>query len=161
MEIAMVPVCGPTETDASISLSSEDQCVIREISRRLQQIPEESNANIQIRIAPEHQTEEIYSIPLSAFRLLAHILTQLARGGGVTLTSIDAELTTTEAAHVLKVSRPFLVRLLEKGEIPFHKTGTHRRIRYRDLMAYKQKNQEERLKALEELSELDQEYGLR
>ncbi len=93
--------------------------------------------------------------------MLTYILAQFERGGGVTLVPTHAEMTTTQAAHLLKVSRPFLVRLLEKGEIPFHKTGTHRRIRYRDLMDYKQKVENDRLKALEELSSLDQEYGLR
>jgi excisionase family DNA binding protein len=65
-----------------------------------------------------------------------------------------------EAARQLKVSRPFLVGLLQKGEIPYRTVGTHRRIRFRDLWAYKQTNDRKRLEALEELSALDQEYGL-
>jgi len=69
-------------------------------------------------------------------------------------------LTTNEAARVLKVSHPFLNGLLEKGDVPFRKDGTRRRIRYGDLMAYKQKTDQNRIKVLEELSALDQELGL-
>ena len=70
---------------------------------------------------------------------------------------MDAELTTNEAAGQLKVSRPFLIGLLKKGEIPYRRVGSHRRIRFRDLWAYKQRNDRERREALEELSALDQE----
>ncbi len=87
-------------------------------------------------------------------------MTELAKGRGVSLIPMEAELTTNEAARLLKVSRPYLIRLLEKGEIPFRKVGSHRRIRFRDLMAYKQRTDQQRLDALEELSALDQEYGL-
>jgi len=73
---------------------------------------------------------------------------------------MNAELTTNEAARVLKVSAPFLIGLLEKGEIPFRKDGTRRWIRYADVMAYKQKTDQNRIKVLEELSALDQELGL-
>jgi excisionase family DNA binding protein len=85
---------------------------------------------------------------------------ELARGHGVSLIPMEAELTTNEAARQLKVSRPFLVGLLQKGEIPHRMVGTHRRIRFRDLWAYKQRNDRKRLEAIEELSALDQEYGL-
>ena len=85
---------------------------------------------------------------------------ELARGKSVSLIPMEAELTTNEAARQLKVSRPFLIGLLEKGEIPYRMVGTHRRIRFRDLCAYKEQNDRKRVDALEELSALDQEYGL-
>jgi excisionase family DNA binding protein len=73
---------------------------------------------------------------------------------------MHAELNTYEAARVLKVSHPFLLSLLEKGEIPYREVGTYRSIKYADLMAYKRENEQKRLKSLEELSALDQELGL-
>ena len=74
----------------------------------------------------------------------------------------QAVLTTSEAADILKVSRPFVVKLLEQGEIAFHKVGTHRRIKSADLYAYKNHNDTERSKAMDELvasaQELDMGY---
>jgi excisionase family DNA binding protein len=78
----------------------------------------------------------------------------------VSIMPIHAELTTQEAADVLNVSRPFLVQLLEKGDIPFHKTGTHRRVRYQDVLDYKNSIDNERRKALAELTAQAQELEM-
>ena len=94
---------------------------------------------VHVLIQPENEPEQTIPIPLSAFRVLAHVLTQMAHGNGVSFTPKDAEWTTYEAARVLKVSHPFLLGLLENGEGPFREVKACPRIRYEDLMAYKQK----------------------
>lgn len=99
-------------------------------------------------------------IPTSALRLLLEVLTEIGQGNAVSIIPIHAELTTQEAADVLNVSRPFLVQLLEKGEMPFHKIGTHRRVRYQDVISYKKRIDTERRKALEELAAEAQELGM-
>jgi excisionase family DNA binding protein len=78
------------------------------------------------------------SLPRQAIEALTKILGHLSKGQEVRVTAEPTHLTTQQAADFLHVSRPFLVGLLEKGEIPFHKVGTHRRVRFADLEAYKE-----------------------
>jgi len=80
-----------------------------------------------------HQVE----LPTSALQLLMDILAALAEGNAVKVVPVHAELTTQEAADLLNVSRPHLIKLLESGELSYHKTGKHRRVRFADLMDYK------------------------
>lgn len=133
-----------------------------ESSRRLSKFlgSKSKRASVPIRIQPDDETTDPISIPMSAFRMLNEILTEMAKGNAVTLIPVHAELTTQQAADVLNVSRPYLVKLLEEKRIPFHKAGTHRRVLFRDVMAYKKRIDAKRLKTLEELAALDQELGL-
>jgi len=142
----------PTAADAQLALES---------SRRLTQfLAARPKKALRVRIEPENEPEESISIPVTAFRLLNSILTEMAKGNAVTLIPVHAELTTQQAADILNVSRPFLIEQLEKGVIPYRKVGTHRRVMFKDLMEYKQTMDHNRLKALEELSVIDQELGL-
>jgi len=142
----------PTAADAQLALES---------SRRLTQfLAARPKKALRVRIELENEPEESISIPVTAFRLLNSILTEMAKGNAVTLIPVHAELTTQQAADILNVSRPFLIEQLEKGVIPYRKVGTHRRVMFEDLMEYKQTMDHNRLKALEELSVIDQELGL-
>ena len=96
----------------------------------------------------------------SALRLLVDILGELAIGNAVKVVPVHAELTSQEAADLLNVSRPHLVKMLEEGAIPFTKTGRHRRIRFSDLMAFKQRRDEESQEAMEALAQQAQELGM-
>lgn len=103
--------------------------------------------------------EEI-ELPESLFQVLRQLVYHLARGQAVSVVPVNKELTTQQAADILNVSRPFLIKLLEQGEIPFIKTGSHRRVRFSDLMAYKRRRDAERQRALAHLTEMSQEMGL-
>jgi len=92
-------------------------------------------------------------LPEGAVRLLVDILTNMAEGNAVTLIPVHAELTTKQAADILGVSRPFLIGLLEEGAIPFRKVGTHRRVYFEDVQAYKRRVTEERESVLSQLVE--------
>ncbi|MBU9435272.1 helix-turn-helix domain-containing protein [Burkholderia multivorans] len=95
-----------------------------------------------------HQVE----LPTSALRLLVDILAELADGNAVKVVPVHAELTTQEAADLLNVSRPHLIKLLESNALPYRSTGEHRRVRLSDLMRYKAERDQERADAMEELS---------
>lgn len=99
-------------------------------------------------------------VPFSAIKLFLEILMQMAEGNAVTLIPIHAELTTQEAANILNVSRPYLIKLLEEGKIPFHKIGSHRRIHFVDLLHFKQQSEKISQKALDELIEQAQELDM-
>jgi excisionase family DNA binding protein len=148
-----------TDLPEAVTPSPADTQLAQESSRRLAKILGAKRESVRLLVRAEGGTEETIAIPLPAFSLLADILTEMAKGNAVTLIPVHAELTTQQAADLLNVSRPYLIDLLEKGAIPFRKVGKHRRVLLQDVMTYKRKTDQARLKALEELSALDQELG--
>jgi excisionase family DNA binding protein len=112
-----------------------------------------------VRIQGELAGDDALVVPRQAAIMLAQILGFLANGQGVTVTPSNAMLTTQRAADLLNVSRPYLIKLLEAGEIPFEKVGTHRRVAFGELMEYKRRDDQERRRAADELTELGQELG--
>lgn len=100
------------------------------------------------------------ALPKMVKALLLNILTELSEGNMVNIVPIHAELTTQEAANYLNVSRPFLVKLLQSGKLPFHKIGSHRRIKYEDLIAFMKEQEISRNKAMQELADQAQELGM-
>lgn len=145
----------------TISPTVADTELARESSRQLSKFTIESFASdVRLRVQANNGLEGVVVIPSSAFRLLTDILTQMALGNAITLMPIHSELTTQQAADILNVSRPFLIGLIDDGKIPCRRVGTHRRIRFDDLMAYKQEIDQQRMQALEELANEAQELDM-
>jgi len=138
----------PDHESSSLARTSAE-----ELSRLLGQIPKAERARVQL-------DGNDLILPRHALALLRDLLVEMAQGNAVTIVPTHAELTTQEAANLLNVSRPYLVKLLESKAIPFSKTGTHRRIRYQDLIAYRDQQEQDSQSALEELTTQAQELDM-
>ena len=92
-------------------------------------------------------------------KTFVEILRLISSGKGFQLLPLDAELTTQQAADLLNVSRPHLIKLLDQKQLPYTRTGRHRRIRADDLFAYKEKRDETRAEALAAMARDDAEHG--
>ena len=141
----------PTPSDAELAKVSSR--AIAEL------IAHESEPTIRL-VAKQGTKETEIVIPLSAIHFLGALLTEFAKGNAVTMFPVHAELTMQQASDLLGVSRPFLVDQLEKGELPFRKVGTHRRVLLKDLMEYKQSMDRKRHEALDELAAQAQELDM-
>lgn len=134
---------------------------LREVSRseRPRSTPGESSEKGFLRIEGEGG-EETVPLPDAFLRAIARALTDVAEGRAVSVSALDEELTTREAADLLNVSRPYLTGLLKDGKIPHRKVGTHRRVRRRDVLIYKEKMRADSEEAMQELADQAQELGL-
>ena len=102
--------------------------------------------------------EEI-QIPESVCNILRQAVQAMASDEAVSIVRHNRELTTQQAANILNVSRPFLVKLLDEGSIPYIKVGSHRRIRFKDLIIYREQRKVMRRQGLKELTQFLQEEG--
>jgi excisionase family DNA binding protein len=98
-------------------------------------------------------------IPDAVFHVLVRVAEVMARGDAVTVVPIGQALTTQQAAHLLNVSRQYVVRLLDEGRLPFTRTGTHRRLKIEDVLAFKAMRDDERRRALDDLAAESEDVG--
>lgn len=130
--------------------TEEEVSVARQTSRALAKYANEERVCMSI-----NGQEEVI-LPGPAMDILLTVLSEISQGNAISVMPVHAELTTQEAANLLNVSRPHLVKLLEAGEIAFSKVGSHRRVKAKDLFDYKNQMDKERTAALDELAELSQ-----
>jgi len=105
-------------------------------------------------------SDEVVTIPLKALQLLNSIINNMAQGKSIALMPTDAEVSTQQAAEILNVSRPHVIKLLEKGEIPHKKVGSHRRILLQDILKYESNFKSSRRKKLNALAKEAQQLNL-
>jgi len=117
----------------------------------------EGTDEVKLRILVDNKPTTI-ALHRSLSELLLELLRVVGAGDAVTLVPLHQQLTTQQAADILNVSRPYLIKLLEEGVMDHHKVGRHRRIAARDVFAYKQKMATERAVALSELAAADSEF---
>ncbi|WP_369059010.1 helix-turn-helix domain-containing protein [Caulobacter sp. 73W] len=116
----------------------------------------ETDARLRV-LEQDKTTSEVVLTPALS-HLLMEVLRHVGSGDAVTLVPVSQMLTTQQAADILNVSRPYLVGLLDRGEIPHSLVGRHRRIKAEQLFAYKRRRDETRASALDELAALDAEH---
>lgn len=141
----------PSEADALLARESSRLLATHKLGRR---------SSVRIQLLDDGKDGQTVAVPVSAIRLFLHLLTEMSQGNSVTLIPTHAELTTQQAADLLNVSRPYVVKLLEEGRIPSRTVGKYRRVRFDDLMNYKRKDDEARKKILDQLTAEAQELGL-
>jgi excisionase family DNA binding protein len=142
-------VVAPTKADAALARKSSQK-----IAAHL-----DKTGRLRVQIHTGTEKNDVI-LPRSVVRVLIRLLNEMAQGNAVTLTPIKAELTTQQAADVLNVSRPHLVKLLDEGTIPSRKVGSHRRVQPEDLLAYKRDFHARRQESLKELVALGQDLDL-
>lgn len=136
----------PTAQDSEIARAALQQ--LSPIVKRRSKGPR------RLELKPEGTGETVtITLPQEALQSFLEVLAQMANGNAVTIVPVHAEFTTQQAADFLNVSRPFLISLLEEKKIPFRTVGTHRRIRFADLKAYRDADDKRREQVLAELAD--------
>lgn len=147
-----------TESNGNLSLPSvQEQEQAKELRRKLAAMVESTHCHVRLQASGG---EEPLELPISVVTLLNRILAEMADGNAVTLVPVHAELTTSQAANLLNISRPHLIKLLESGVITFTKVGSHRRVRAEDVLRYREERLAKRREALEELTAEAEHLGL-
>jgi excisionase family DNA binding protein len=136
----------------------DEQATAQEASRAL--APLLKNKDARLSLVTDANRKTMVPVPPSALRLLVDILTNIGQGRPVTVVPEEIELTTQQAADMLHVSRPYVVKLVESNVLPARRVGRHRRIAFEDLMRFQQADRTRRQAALARLAELDQKLGL-
>lgn len=142
-----------------VDVTSPSPETSRAAGEALRSLSNHEATGLVVRVRDDHDAAEV-ELPAELVPLLVEVLGQIANGNGVRVVPVHAELTTQQAADLLNTSRPYLIKLLEGGAIPFHLTGTHRRVKLGDLLAYKHVRDAERRVILDELTSEAQELGL-
>lgn len=150
----------PGQTGGKIRDGDRDAELAQRAARRIGEYLATHPGADPVAIQGELAGDAALVVPREATVLLARVLGYLANGESVTVMPDSAELTTQQAAEFLNVSRPYLIKLLESEKIPYRLVGTHRRVRFRDLRNYKNRDDLERRRAADELTQLSQELGL-
>jgi excisionase family DNA binding protein len=144
-----------------VALSDRDAELLSQASRLMSEALDRSGARKIALVEEKADGSDVarLEVPPATLRLLSQILALMARQQTFVLYPESSELTTKQAAEVLGVSRPFLIRVLESGEIPYRKVGRHRRVLMKDILAYKQSMQVKRRAALDELVKASEDVG--
>ena len=143
--------------------SAEDIDAARVAARQLARLDKGAPVSFTLERAPGDdgvQAADPISLPANIFRIFVNMLVEMGNGNTVAVVPVTAELTTQQAADLLNVSRPHLIKLLDQHKLPHRMVGTHRKLLARDVLAYRDKIALERREALARMVEMDEDFGL-
>ncbi|SRR6266567_3101909 len=140
------------ELEEPFAANDSEQAALNQIEEVLN-----DSKSVPTLVGPDGERIEL---PQSVFQVLRQIIFYMMRGRAIFIVPENKQLTTQEAADILGVSRPYLIKLLDQRKIPYFKVGMHRRILFVDLMRYRKERDADRDKALEEIARVSQELGL-
>jgi excisionase family DNA binding protein len=151
-------LAGPVQ---SVLLPEQETGLARISSNALARFDNAENQPLTLHLENPQTGQSIEAtIPAVAVRVLAEVLARMAEGKAVTLVPLHAELSTQQAADLMGVSRPYFIKLLEQGKMPFRKVGEQRRVLYQDLLCYIEEYQKAAHAALDEMVAEAQRLGL-
>jgi excisionase family DNA binding protein len=130
--------------------TDEEAVIAKEAADKLRTV---GLAGTDVRLRAAEQADIVVPLPARAVSMIVDFLLAMAERKPVSFIPHTAELTTQQAADFLNVSRPFLVGLLERNEIPFRKVGAHRRVLVSDILAYKKQSEAARREAIRTMAE--------
>jgi excisionase family DNA binding protein len=147
----------PNDQDVELAKSA-----LERVKRYLAQHRGDEHEPVRVMVEEEASggVREPLALPRVVVDLMARVLAHMAAGQSVSIVPSNAELTTQQAADLLNVSRPYLIGLLEEGEIEYRLVGTHRRIVAASLLEYRRQDDASRRLAADELVAQTQEMGL-
>jgi len=143
----------------AIAPSDEDAHIARQSRQALASLIK-NDQKVRLHVHAEGASHEEIALPLSVSKLLLEALEEIGKGNEVILVSTDAELSTQQAADMARVSRPFFVKLLEEGKLPYRKVGAHRRVLHADVVCYMEEEEKRRIRIMEELVAETERLGL-
>ena len=140
--------------------TDEEVRMARQASEALE-APDAAGQGLRVQVSGAGGKRRTLDLPAAAVTLLREMLKEMGAGNAVALVPVEAEITTQEAADLLNVSRPYVVSLIDKGVLPARMVGNQRRLPLKDVLVFKVEQHAKALEALEEISAIDQELGLR
>jgi excisionase family DNA binding protein len=144
----------PTEEEEKLALRAKHA-----LSRHLEALRGQKPLVVKLKGRHTFKEDQLL-IPASAARVLLEALSYMADGNAVMVLPIHREVSTQQAADLLNVSRPYLIRLLEQGQIAYRQVGTRRRVELKDVLAYRARHVARRRRTLDELTAQGEELGL-
>ncbi len=155
LPVERLPIASPSQDDAEAVTQLD-----RTLESALEASAQQPNGTSPHPLALVGQDGSHVPIPFTVYELFHEIVHHLARGDSITLVPRHRELTTQQAAEVLNISRPFLIKLLDRDEMPYRWEGTHRRIALEDVLVYRDRRSAKRRRGIEHLAQKSQDLDI-